>query len=412
MNPYTNEPIGFGAILKPQTVSDIELGTVTPQTPIPSVFFPTYTNFIDMQSQIGCCGAGVGKALKEVFTNIEGNPTHLSMEYLWKKIKTFDGIPQQDGTAMIDIMKGLQKFGVCSNALLPTNAIGADPVLFATDNTTPSMNADALTHTISSGYAFQWSPSMVDIKTAIYNHKAVILCLNVGQEFWTNHNGQASWGVDIFPLQATYPVTSGHFVLAIGYDADNIYFLNQWSDSWGKNGIGWFGYDYIHRVNQIGTAVDVSSVALQASLSYGSRGSAVSLLQKRLGLPIDGIFGINTKNAVEDFQKSHGLVSDGIVGSKTNSVLNGATMSIMETTTVTPVKTITPGNIEVNGIKSTLKTLGFTMTGGLVTVLIATIYHFNFGGYEAIAMIILPPVFKLLEKLLLPYDIIVTDPTS
>jgi hypothetical protein len=216
----------------------------------------------------------------------------------------------------------LYSFGVCTNALLPTNAIGADPIAFATDNTTPQMNADAALHKIAGGYAFQWAPTFQGIKDAIYQHKAVILAMNVGQEFWTNHNDQPSWGVDIFPLQATFPATSGHFVLAYAYDENYIYFLNQWSDAWGKKGIGWFGVDYSHRVTQLGTAVDVSQLHITSILQYGSRGSDVSILQKKLGISIDGIFGNQTKLAVEKFQTAHNLTPDGIVGPMTNAVLN------------------------------------------------------------------------------------------
>lgn len=76
------------------------------------------------------------------------------------------------------------------------------------------------------------------------------------------------------------------------------------------------------------------------------------------------------------------------------------------------IKTIAPGNIESTGIKSTLKMLLYTLAGTIITAIFATIYHWNFGGYEAIAMAILPPIFVFFEKLLLPYSIVVTDPLA
>ena len=63
-------------------------------------------------------------------------------------------------------------------------------------------------------------------------------------------------------------------------------------------------------------------------LSYGSQGSSVTELQKLLNnhgysLEEDGIFGDNTKSAVEDFQQKKGLDVDGIVGVNTWGSLDG-----------------------------------------------------------------------------------------
>lgn len=52
-------------------------------------------------------------------------------------------------------------------------------------------------------------------------------------------------------------------------------------------------------------------------IKIGSKGEAVKLLQKKLGLTVDGVFGKGTKAAVVKFQKKHDLLADGIVGAKT-----------------------------------------------------------------------------------------------
>lgn len=49
-------------------------------------------------------------------------------------------------------------------------------------------------------------------------------------------------------------------------------------------------------------------------LKRGSRGENVRYLQKLLKVYPDGIFGINTEEAVKAFQKAHNIKSDGIVG--------------------------------------------------------------------------------------------------
>lgn len=57
------------------------------------------------------------------------------------------------------------------------------------------------------------------------------------------------------------------------------------------------------------------------TIKNGSRGTDVVTLQKMLGITADGIFGPNTKKAVEEFQNEHGLTVDGIVGPKTWAAL-------------------------------------------------------------------------------------------
>lgn len=61
------------------------------------------------------------------------------------------------------------------------------------------------------------------------------------------------------------------------------------------------------------------------TLREGSRGSQVFVLQAALQIvPVDGIFGPITKNAVQAFQHSQGLAADGIVGPRTWAALEAA----------------------------------------------------------------------------------------
>ena len=57
-------------------------------------------------------------------------------------------------------------------------------------------------------------------------------------------------------------------------------------------------------------------------LKLGSRGNEVKVLQEKLNLKADGIFGPLTEEAVKDFQRSNGLEVDGIVGADTLSKLS------------------------------------------------------------------------------------------
>ena len=52
-------------------------------------------------------------------------------------------------------------------------------------------------------------------------------------------------------------------------------------------------------------------------LKLGSKSDEVKIVQKKLGLTVDGIFGPKTESAVKEFQKKNGIYPDGIIGPKT-----------------------------------------------------------------------------------------------
>lgn len=54
-----------------------------------------------------------------------------------------------------------------------------------------------------------------------------------------------------------------------------------------------------------------------ALLKRGLRGAPVVILQEKLGLEADGIFGGGTDKALRDYQSSNGLAVDGIAGPET-----------------------------------------------------------------------------------------------
>ena len=77
-------------------------------------------------------------------------------------------------------------------------------------------------------------------------------------------------------------------------------------------------------------------MATYKSVGYGSSGTDVSELQKKLNekgysLEVDGVFGNNTKNAVEDYQRKNGLQVDGIAGNETWGSLTAAPVQQTQT---------------------------------------------------------------------------------
>ena len=66
-----------------------------------------------------------------------------------------------------------------------------------------------------------------------------------------------------------------------------------------------------------------SRAQFSGTVRLGDRGNNVKLVQEKLGLAADGIFGSGTDAAVKKWQSDNGLVADGIVGPKTYAKMMG-----------------------------------------------------------------------------------------
>jgi peptidoglycan hydrolase-like protein with peptidoglycan-binding domain len=75
--------------------------------------------------------------------------------------------------------------------------------------------------------------------------------------------------------------------------------------------------------NPATTPEPTTTTEYSITLSAGDTGRQVELLQRALGIPVDGIFGPETEAAVQHFQAGHGLAVDGIVGPLTSAALRG-----------------------------------------------------------------------------------------
>ena len=111
-------------------------------------------------------------------------------------------------------------------------------------------------------------------------------------------------------------------------NSDPIKELNTPSTSQNQFTTTFTGDDWVRRLqqecnNQGFSKQKVDGIAGPATLAgcpvlkNGAKGNITKLLQEKLGISVDGIFGNETKKAVISYQKSKGLSADGIVGKET-----------------------------------------------------------------------------------------------
>ena len=315
MNPQN---LSFGAIERTPDPRDYPLGAFTPTTYPDTYFSDISWAPVENQRKIPACGSHAGAFVK----NLQDN-RRLSPAFLWKEIKLIDGRSPEEGTDMLSIFKTLKSAGTCLfDTTIDDTTVDVDTY---TDphSITIAQSANAQDHKIST-YAFQFNPTMEQIKAAIYEHGAVLLLLRVGEEWWT-----PSWNAaDILPLKPPQNVVSGHFVVAYGYNQDSIFFRNEWSSDWGANGNGYFKANYLPFVTEMGTAVDTSGGRFQKDLRYGMANLDVYSLQKWLvanGFAVftpTGFYGLMTKAAVQLFQKKYGIPQTGYFGPISRGKLN------------------------------------------------------------------------------------------
>lgn len=80
---------------------------------------------------------------------------------------------------------------------------------------------------------------------------------------------------------------------------------------------------YLRALDVFGGDDEETYIDLNLTLRVGSRGPTVGLVQEKLGIVSDGIYGPGTARAVKKWQKQNGLVADGIVGNNTLPALLG-----------------------------------------------------------------------------------------
>lgn len=317
INIYGFENLGGNR--RPKDKRDLGLAEYQEPITIPSSFSHDLSTIpVLHQGKRPACGSHAGAILDSALTK-----KTLSPKYLWKQIKLIDGYAPEQGTDLRSIMKSLSKTGDCSIELSPNDLDDTLEEYTDPSTITQEQRDDADKNKIG-GYAFINRPSWDDVCRAIYTNKVVIALVECGDGWWKAKNGNNSWNEkDILPLRlGTY--VSGHFVVLYGYDEEHIYFRNSWSNSWGKNGNGYFNSSYLPYVYELGTAIQLPDrFIFKNNLWFGKKHDDNIELQKRLGVsPTDRNFGPKTLAAVVKYQKANNITPTGYCGPITRARLN------------------------------------------------------------------------------------------
>lgn len=107
-----------------------------------------------------------------------------------------------------------------------------------------------------------------------------------------------------------------------------------------------------------------STISFSTVLRPGARGSEVRQLQTALAergfnsaSNVDGVYGSQTKQSVQDFQRSAGISVDGIAGPQTYNAINGSSSSSDSSSSSAEAKTVSNSSSNLDGMVSTAKSV-------------------------------------------------------
>jgi len=244
----------------------VKVGAVEP---IPEVFMPDYSEIptYHQHKQPACIGHAVTWMINYYEWLEKESLDHLSPRFIYSLCKRDDGMPNQDGTYYRMGLKEAQKYGATKNNLFPNDTSLPRNVYNDTKLITKEAYEDADVKRIRS-YVQVDDVSFNGLKRAIYEHKVVLLALEVGPNMYTDRFGTITWKEkDILPLRVPNIIESGHAVVGIGYDKDYIYFKNSWGFDWGSDkqapGVGYFGKNYEKYIREAWTTVDLPNDVIE-----------------------------------------------------------------------------------------------------------------------------------------------------
>ena len=267
------EEISFGNVKSPKDKRDFKIGKVQSPVAIPEVFMPDYSNLptYHQSKQPACTAHAAVWMVNYLDFHDVGMLGKLVPRMIYALSKRDDGIPNEEGTYYRQALKELKDYGVCSDPYFANDVSLSKEEYKDWTKIPQSAYEEGEPRKIASYVALD-TITMNSLKQAIYQNKIVLLGMYVGESFWTDKYGNVSWKAsDLFPLRSPEPIVSGHAVVAIGYDKDNIYFKNSFGPTWGNNGVGHFNSSYLPYVYEAWTVMDLPDEVIkqlkQAQLS-------------------------------------------------------------------------------------------------------------------------------------------------
>lgn len=208
------------------------------------------------------------------------------------------------------------KYGSCPEAFMPCDNKGET---FMNDKTELSICVEKAKAFKGKAY-FEITGGIDEMAKIIEQGYGILMGARFDYDEWT----------DVPFLKAGSKLACGHGFAGTRYclykGEKAIMIEDSWGVKYGLGGVRILTESFINtRVFYVGyiTSLEDVKFIFTKTLKKGmAKCLDVKMLQTKLGITVDGIFGQKTKDAVKQFQTLHGLTSDGIVGKNTNAELN------------------------------------------------------------------------------------------
>lgn len=264
----------------------------------------------NQDGSLSCVAQGTSKilAMHEV---IEGRDYHpLCPKFIYTRRQNYpDG-----GMWLPNALSLACQYGSCLETLMPCDSKD-ESFMNNKDNEDERCKENA--QQFKAKFYFQITGGIDKIAEVMEQGYGVLLGFRFDYDEWT----------DVPTLHEDSKKECGHGVAAVDYVLYNgekaLIIEDSWGPGYGKGGRRIITETFLNaRCFYAGYITSLPNYIFTKTLRVGSRGLDVKMLQQKLEIKVDGIFGRLTRDAVMLFQAKHQLVADGIVGPKTNAELN------------------------------------------------------------------------------------------